>query len=114
MTLIMVWVLLVLHPHYHTATASAYSAAATGSTVQGCPHAPPLRDSARSAATFLVPCGARMQVCITRRCVTVRRTDSGPFVAGRQLDLNVGAVRALGYGSAWAWGVRRVRWRRLR
>jgi hypothetical protein len=102
------------HPHYRTAVASAYSHHDTGSTRQGCPHAPPLSDQARSVATFLVPCGARIRVCVTRRCITVRRTDSGPFVAGRQLDLNVGAVRALGFRSAWSWGVRSVRWRRLR
>lgn len=97
---------------WHYAVASAYSAASTGSTRQGCPGAPPLTDSARSVATFLVPCGRRLVVCYRSRCVVARRTDSGPFVAGRQIDLNVGAARALGATSALGWGVRVVRWRR--
>lgn len=96
---------------WRTAVASAYSAASS-STRQGCPRAPALRDSARSVATFLVPCGARLQVCHRSRCVTVTRHDSGPFIRGRTIDLNVGVVRALGYPTARAWGVRTVTWRR--
>jgi hypothetical protein len=96
---------------WSTALASAYSSASTRSTTQGCPGAPPLRDEARSVATFLVDCGRRMRVCHRRRCVTVTRWDSGPFTPGRAIDLNVGVVRELGFASARAWGVRSVRWR---
>jgi hypothetical protein len=98
---------------WSSTAASAYSAASTGSTRQGCPGAPPLRDSARSVATFLVACGARLRICYAGRCVTASRTDSGPFTGGRGIDLNLGAVRALGFSSCQAWGVRPVRWRRL-
>jgi hypothetical protein len=93
--------------------ASAYSAAATGSTRQGCPGAPPLRDTALSVATFLVPCGTRLRICYQRRCATATRWDSGPYAPGRGFDLNLGVVRALGYPSCRTWGVRAVRWRRL-
>ncbi len=93
-----------------TTLASAYSAGDAGST-QGCPGAPRLHDSARSVATFLIPCGARMRVCYRDRCVVVVRRDSGPYVGGRGIDLNIGVVRALGLDSIWSWGVREVRWR---
>lgn len=99
---------------WSTTVASAYSAASTGSTHQGCPGAPPLRDSALSIATFLVPCGTRVRLCYGRRCTVATRWDSGPFVPGRGMDLNVGVCRALGFSSPWAWGVRTLRWRRLR
>lgn len=92
------------------ATASAYSLHET-STRQGCPGAPALTDRALSVATFLVGCGRRLVVCYGRRCVKVRRWDSGPYVRGRSLDLNLGVVRALGFPSCAAWGVRTVRWR---
>jgi hypothetical protein len=93
------------------AVASAYSAASSSSR-QGCPGAPALRDSALSVATFLVPCGARVRVCYRARCVVATRWDSGPYVRGRTLDLNVGVVRALGFGSERVWGVRSVTWGR--
>ena len=92
------------------AVASAYSVASTGSVRQGCAHAPPLRDSALSVATFLVGCGQRLRICYRSRCVVATRWDSGPFVVGRQIDVNVGVVRALGFSSTQSWGVRDVRW----
>ena len=91
------------------AVASAYSAASS-SDRQGCAHAPPLRDSALSVATFLVGCGQRLRICYGSRCVIATRWDSGPFVAGRQIDVNVGVARALGFSSTASWGVRAVRW----
>ena len=92
------------------AVASAYSVASTGSRQQGCAHAPPLRDSALSVATFLVGCGKRLRICYGSRCVVATRWDSGPFVAGRQIDVTLGVARALGFSSASSWGVRAVRW----
>jgi hypothetical protein len=65
-------------------------------------------------ATFLVACGQRVQICYRARCVVATRRDSGPYVAGRGFDLNVGVVRALGFSDAYAWGVRTIRWRRVR
>lgn len=92
--------------------ASAYSARSAGSTLQGCPRAPRLVDAARSVATFLVPCGHHLRVCYRRRCVVLVRYDSGPFVAGRGIDLNLGAARALdpSVRTCAEWGVRRVTW----
>lgn len=92
--------------------ASAYSAA--DGAAQGCPRSPSLRDSHLSVATPLVPCGHRMRVCTgDGRCIVVVRRDSGPYAGGRMIDLNVGVVRALGVGSVFAWGVRRVWWEPL-
>jgi hypothetical protein len=91
------------------AVASAYSVS-TSSDRQGCAHAPPLRDSALSVATFLVGCGQRLRICYGRRCVVAIRWDSGPFVPGRQIDVNVGVVRALGFASTQSFGVRDMRW----
>lgn len=97
---------------WHVAVASAYSRISSGPT-NGCDGSQ-LRDGDLTVATLLVPCGARIQVCYRGRCVIVRRADSGPYVKGRSLDLNLGVVRALGFRSAEAWGVRSVRWRRVR
>ena len=98
--------------HGSYAVASAYSAEATGSTRQGCAGAPPLRDAALSVATYLIGCGQRMRVCYGHRCVIVTRWDSGPGIAGRQIDLNLGVVRRFGFLSCNAWGVRTVTWSR--
>ena len=69
--------------------------------------------SALSFASFAVPCGARVRFCVRGRCVTATRRDSGPYVAGRVFDLNLGVVRALGFDSCAAFGVRVVAWRVL-
>jgi rare lipoprotein A (peptidoglycan hydrolase) len=90
--------------------ASAYSTQTSGSRL-GCGGR--LDDHALSVATLLVPCGARVQLCYAARCVTVTRRDSGPYVAGRSFDLTTGVVRAFGFSSPLAWGVRTLRWRRL-
>ncbi|HVS86416.1 MAG TPA: hypothetical protein VHD91_12380 [Gaiellaceae bacterium] len=92
------------------AVASAYSAESSG-PYNGCDHSR-LHDRDLSVATFLVPCGTRIRICIGRRCVIAVRKDSGPYAAGRQLDLNLGVVRALGFSSCAAWGVRTVTWSR--
>jgi rare lipoprotein A (peptidoglycan hydrolase) len=94
-----------------TAVASAYSRHSSG-THNGCDGST-LHDRDLTVATFLVPCGARLRVCYRRRCVVVTRKDSGPFVRGRSLDLNLGVVRALGFPTERAWGVRRVSWSRV-
>jgi hypothetical protein len=99
-------------PSWRWAVASAYSASSTGSSRQGCPNAPALRDDGLSIATLLVPCGTSLRLCYRGRCVNARRWDSGPYVAGRQIDLNVGVVRALGVRDCASWGVRSLRWRR--
>lgn len=53
--------------------------------------------------------GTRLRVCrasSVRACVDVRVNDRGPFVAGRDLDLSRGAMRALGGLGAGVIGVR--------
>lgn len=94
-----------------TAVASAYSRADSPGR-EACTGRP-LSDSRLAVATFLVPCGARMRVCYRARCVTVTRTDSGPFVGGRTIDLQLGVVRALGFSTPLQWGVRTVTWSRV-
>jgi hypothetical protein len=110
----------VSHPHpraqkrkpapFSFAVASAYSRESSGLR-NGCDGSE-LHDADLSVATFQVPCGTRVQICIGARCVTATRNDSGPYVAGRLFDLNVGVVRALGFSDAYAFGVRTIRWRR--
>jgi hypothetical protein len=110
----------VSHPHpraqkrkpapFSFAVASAYSRESSGPR-NGCDGSE-LHDADLSVATFQVPCGTRVQICIGARCVTATRNDSGPYVAGRLFDLNVGVVRALGFSDAYAFGVRTIRWRR--
>lgn len=91
------------------ASASAYSWHSSG-LYNGCDGSR-LQDSALTVATFLVPCGGRVQICYRARCVVATRRDSGPYVAGRGFDLNRGVVRALGVRDEYAWGVRDIRWR---
>lgn len=70
-----------------------------------------LTAGALSFASFAVPCGTRVRFCLHDRCVTATRRDSGPYVAGRTFDLNLGVVQALGFPSCRAFGVRAVAWR---
>lgn len=93
-----------------SAVASAYSREDSGPT-NGCDGSQ-LHDRDLTVATFLVPCGTRIRICLgRRRCVNAIRKDSGPYARGRQIDLNVGVVRALGFASPAAFGVRTVTWR---
>lgn len=52
--------------------------------------------SGMTAAHRTLPFGTRLVVTYRGRSVVVRVTDRGPFVRGRQLDLSVGAARAIG------------------
>jgi len=55
-----------------------------------------------------IPCHTRLRMCY-RRCATVTVQDRGPFVAGREIDLNPGARAAIGFGDVGS-----VRYRVLR
>jgi len=57
-----------------------------------------------TAAHRTLPFGTRLRVCY-RGCVVVRISDRGPFIRGRDLDLSIGAARAIGMTGA---GVARV------
>jgi hypothetical protein len=94
------------------ATASAYSTADSPGA-EGCTGRR-LSDRTLAFASLIVPCGARVRFCVRRHCVVATRTDSGPYVGGRTFDLTLGTVRALGFSSASAFGVRAVAWRRVR
>lgn len=59
-----------------------------------------------TAAHRSLPFGTRLRVTWRGRAVIVRINDRGPFVAGRDLDLSLGAARALGMTQA---GLARVR-----
>jgi hypothetical protein len=47
-----------------------------------------------SGARFL-PCGTRLRICNGGACEVAVVEDRGPFVAGRELDLNPGAKAAI-------------------
>lgn len=64
----------------------------------------------RAVAHRSLACGTLLRICYARRCATSRVRDRGPYVGGRTLDLSEAVVRALGYSSASAWGVRVVVW----
>ncbi len=51
-----------------------------------------------TAAHKTLPLGTIVTVCY-EECVTVRVNDRGPFVAGRDLDLSLGAAQAIGFDS---------------
>lgn len=96
---------------WRTARASSYSTVDSPGTM-GCTGTP-LRDDRLTFASRdeVVACGARVRFCLRRRCVTATRTDSGPWVAGRDFDLAAATTRALCGCTARAWGVRAVHWR---
>lgn len=96
---------------WRTSTASAYSTRDSPGE-QGCPGYGRLRDDTLTFASLIVPCGAVVELCVGHRCVVARRADSGPFVVGRSFDLAYGTVRALGFSSPSAFGVRSITWRR--
>jgi 3D (Asp-Asp-Asp) domain-containing protein len=99
------------HAGWQSGVASAYSTGDSNGR-EGCTGLR-LRDDRVAIATYLVPCGRSLQICYGGRCIIAVRRDSGPHVRGRLIDLQLGAVRALGFSSPRSWGVRTVRWRRV-
>jgi len=69
--------------------------------------------SMRGVAHKTLPCGTEVRICYepggppTRRCVTVPVVDRGPYVAGRELDLQLATKEALGFPDTGTvrWGV---------
>lgn len=55
-----------------------------------------------TAAHPSLPFGTKVRVCSTssKKCVTVRINDRGPFVPDRQIDLSRAAAEAIGLRSA--------------
>jgi rare lipoprotein A len=48
-----------------------------------------------TAAHRTLPFGTRLKVC-RNGCAVVRVNDRGPFIRGRDIDLSLGAARAIG------------------
>ena len=53
-----------------------------------------------TAAHRTLPFGTMLRVTYQGRTVTVRVSDRGPFIKGRDLDLSLGAARAIGLTGA--------------
>ena len=55
-----------------------------------------------TAAHPSLPFGTKVRVCskTTKKCVTVRINDRGPFVHGREIDLSRAAADAIGLRSS--------------
>lgn len=90
---------------------TAYDAWAEGNA---CPGFPQTQKTDLTMGSDLVACGVRIKVCIDGRCVVVQKRDTGPFRYGRHIDLNLGAVWALGFRSIYHFGVRDVTWAPVR
>lgn len=54
-----------------------------------------------------LPCGTKLRLCYRGRCITARVIDRGPYVAGRDLDLDVRVAAALHF----PYGVAPLAWR---
>lgn len=93
------------------ARASAYDGSDEGNACTGFPQT---QVTTLSIGTNLIPCGARMRICVKNRCVVAQRRDTGPFISGRTIDVNIGVAHALGFGGVYEWGVRNVRWERVK
>lgn len=71
-------------PHFRTAVASYFGGG--GGACGG---------GSWGVANKTLPCGTRLTVCAAR-CVHVRVTDRGPYIAGREFDLTEDVARAIG------------------
>lgn len=84
--------LLASRAHAESMVASYYGAESGHRTASGETFRPMGMTAAHRSLAF----GTRLRVCRGGRCVVVRITDRGPFVAGRSLDLSEGAARVIG------------------
>ena len=91
---------------FNTSTASVYDAVGLGG-VLGCT-GPGYSGGYMLVAHKTLPCGTRVEVCY-RGCVTAIVNDRGPYVGGREFDLDVRVQRAIGF----PYGVGGIRWRVL-
>jgi rare lipoprotein A (peptidoglycan hydrolase) len=80
------------------AQASWYSPESSSPTL-GCSGFGSLTDSTMEVAHKTLPCGTRVRVCLTERgpCAKAIVEDRGPYVAGREWDLNIAVARAIGF-----------------
>lgn len=80
-----------------TSEAEPVTSSYYGEELAGSPTASgePFNPYSFTAAHPYLPFGTQLQVCY-QGCVTVTVNDRGPFVAGRGLDLSLGAAQAIG------------------
>lgn len=101
----------VSYEEWTWATASAYSIACNYGTETA--SGIPLDDYTPTVASRWLPLGSYIEIVYNGASVTAQVTDRGPYVDGRDLDLSLGTVNALGIWSTDDWGVRDVQYRLL-
>lgn len=101
----------VSYEEWTWATASAYSVYCNygTSTASGIP----LDDYTPTVASKWLPLGSYIEIVYNGASVTAQVTDRGPYVDGRDLDLSLGTINALGIWSTDDWGVRDVQYHLL-
>ncbi|GAC1504424.1 MAG: hypothetical protein NVS1B10_09120 [Candidatus Saccharimonadales bacterium] len=67
------------------------------------------QESDMGVANKSLPCGTKLHICYpaTGRCADVRVMDRGPYIAGRDFDLQIAPAHQLGFN-----GLGVIRWRR--
>lgn len=93
------------------AVASGYSTWCNGGTTTA--SGIPLDDYTPTVASRWLPLGSYIEVLYDGIVVVCQVTDRGPYIDGRDLDLSLGTIRALGYDSTDEWGVREVAYRMI-
>jgi rare lipoprotein A (peptidoglycan hydrolase) len=58
-----------------------------------------LTETTIGVAHRTLPCGTRLTICYSGRCIVTSVVDRGPFVPGRDFDLTGGLKVFLGFGS---------------
>ena len=91
------------------AVASAYSIWCNGGTETAT--GIPLDDYTPTVASRWLPLWSYIEVSYGGVTVVCQITDRGPYIDGRDLDLSLGTVQALGFSSTDEWGVREVAYR---
>ena len=91
---------------WNVATASVYDGVGLGGRVACKGYWP----GGYVVAHKYLPCGTRVRFLYRGRKVTARVWDRGPYVAGREFDLDVRVQRALGF----PYGIGPVLWRIVR
>lgn len=96
---------------WYTVQASAYSVETNGGTTTA--SGIPLDDYSLTVASPWVALGSVIEIEYGGVTVQAVVTDRGPYVGGRDLDLSVGVIQALGFATTDDWGVRTVSYRVL-
>lgn len=96
---------------WYTTIASAYDPNCNGGTATS--SGIPLDWTTPTVASIWVPDGTYIEIVYNGMSVIAQVTDTGPFVAGRELDLAPGTFQAFGFSTTDEWGVREVSYRIL-